>query len=119
MKMYKSKIHDFYCTQCGTKGIPIDRAKHIRESGHLKYLFCLSCGCITNHAECVEGSKYDYEAFLLEFNLGNFDENGKRVLPLAQLNRSNDQYIPEKEHVSNEPLETWYELFGMEPVCAG
>lgn len=117
--MKNSITHDFYCTQCGTKGIPLYRANHTRERGHLKKLYCLSCGCQTNHAECIEGSKYDYEAFLLEFNSGNFDENGKRVLSLSEQKRLNYQYIPEEENVSNEPIDIWYELFDMKPARAG
>lgn len=72
---------NFYCLKCGTKGIPIFRrggAK--REAGHLKRLFCLNCKCEVNHVECKPYSKYDYKDFLFEFENGNFDKNGNRIL---------------------------------------
>lgn len=74
--------HEFYCCKCGTKGIPVVRQKgKEREPGHLKKLFCLTCQEQINHAECIAGSKYQYEDFLLEFNEGNFDETFQRILP--------------------------------------
>ena len=36
-------LSDFYCTKCGTKGIPCFRTVgKEREPGHLKKLFCLN-----------------------------------------------------------------------------
>ena len=41
-----------FCTQCGAKGIPIPRQKnHLRETGHLKRLYCVSCKKVCNFAE--------------------------------------------------------------------
>lgn len=74
-------ISDFYCTECGKKGIPIPRMKgQERGSGHLKSLFCLTCQKETNHCEIVseKGSGYNYETFVKEFKLGRF-VNGNRV----------------------------------------
>lgn len=71
---------DFYCTQCGSKGIPIQRrVGSAREAGHLKKLFCLKCHKETNHAECKPGSKYTYQDFLFEFNNHNFSGEGLRI----------------------------------------
>lgn len=82
MKMLKSS---FYCTKCGNKGIPIFRSDNrIRESGHLKKLYCLYCKQETNHAECKEKGKYTYNEFLIEFNNNNFTENGLRRQPWRQ-----------------------------------
>lgn len=52
MKMIK---HDFYCTCCGKKGIPVWRKPNkLREHQHLKYLYCTHCKKETNHLEMTE-----------------------------------------------------------------
>ena len=72
-------LSDFYCVECGKKGIPIVRKQGSeRESGHLKKLFCLNCKTETNHAEIRPFSNYTYEDFLEEFNMGRF-KDGKRI----------------------------------------
>ncbi|MBR3673979.1 MAG: hypothetical protein IKN65_06850 [Clostridia bacterium] len=72
-------ISDFYCTQCGLKGVPILRtAGREREPGHLKKLFCLNCQKECNMVEIKPRGKYTLDDFLLEFEHGNFDENGNR-----------------------------------------
>lgn len=77
---------EFYCTICGSQGIPIARQKgRERAAGHLKKLFCLKCNQETNHIECKPFSKYTYEDFLIEFNYGNFDKEGNRVRTYGQL----------------------------------
>ena len=78
----KLNIHDFYCTQCGKKTLPVPRKLgQLREAGHLKKLFCCYCGKENN---CVEvnpmSSKYTYEDFLFEFDNGNFNEDGTRKM---------------------------------------
>jgi hypothetical protein len=46
------KLHDFYCTECGQKGIPLCRtSKNIREKFHIKDLYCINCKTITKHIE--------------------------------------------------------------------
>jgi len=77
---------EFYCTQCGQKGIPIVRKQgREREVGHLKKLYCLKCGIQTNHAETKSFTKYAYEDFKTEFEYGNFDKDGNRILTIGQL----------------------------------
>lgn len=72
--------HDFYCVNCGRKGIPIMRREGgLREAGHLKKLYCLYCQKEINHVECIPFSKYTYEDFKFEFENGNFDEEGNRI----------------------------------------
>ena len=78
--------NDFYCTQCGNKGIPIARRRGAeREAGHLKKLYCLKCKKEQNHVECKPFSHYDYEDFLLEKEYDNFDENGNRKMKYGEL----------------------------------
>lgn len=79
--------HEFYCTKCGKKGIPVVRQKgKERELGHLKALWCLNCKTEVNHVEINPNSEnYTYQDFMLEFNNNNFDENGNRILTIGQL----------------------------------
>ena len=75
-------VSDFYCTQCGSLGLPVVRtSKKVREPGHLKKLYCLHCKMQTNHAEVRPFWKYDYEDFQIEFIHGNFDSEGNRIDP--------------------------------------
>lgn len=72
---------DFYCTQCGEKGIPIPRkGAHPREKGHLKKLYCIYCNKETNHVEINPKTNYTYENFLEEFNLGRFVDGQRKEL---------------------------------------
>lgn len=69
-----SIVHEFYCTQCGERGIPVYRKYgQFRKVGHLKKLYCLSCGKETNHAECISASKYDSNMFFEEYKSGKSD----------------------------------------------
>ena len=70
---------EFYCTECGNKGIPIARkiSQH-KEPGHLKNLYCLHCRKETNHVEIRPYGSYNYEDFLEEYSLGRFFE-GNRI----------------------------------------
>lgn len=75
---------EFYCTECGNKGIPIARRiGQQRKSGHLKKIFCLHCQKETNHVEIRPYGGYRYEDFLEEFELGRF-VNGEKT-PINEL----------------------------------
>jgi hypothetical protein len=77
-------ISEFYCTQCGKRGIAVPRKKGAeRKGGHLKKLFCLHCNMPTNHVEIKPFTKYGYEEFKLEFDYGNFSEKGERIQPFG------------------------------------
>lgn len=79
--MANCETSDFYCTCCGNRGIPVLRRNGAyRELGHLKKLFCLTCQREVNHAEIRPFSKYTYEDFKLEFDNGNFNTEGQRVM---------------------------------------
>ena len=83
---YNTEESEFYCTQCGCKGIPVQRKRgQFREAGHLKKLFCLKCGIQTNHVECKPFTKYSFEDFKIEFEYGNFNEDGTRVRTYGEL----------------------------------
>ena len=79
------KLSDFYCTYCGHKGIPIFRISgKEREPGHLKKLFCLYCNQERNMVEIKSTGDYNLETFEIEYNYGNFTEEGERILPYRQ-----------------------------------
>lgn len=79
-------LSEFYCTQCGNKGIPIMRRRGAeREAGHLKKIYCLKCKQELNHVECKPFSHYDYNDFLQEFEYGNFSEDGQRKVSYGEL----------------------------------
>ena len=75
-------LSDFYCTQCGNLGLPVVRsARHTREPGHLKKLYCPKCHIQQNMVEIRPFGKYNYEDFQIEFQYGNFDKDGQRIDP--------------------------------------
>lgn len=78
-------LSDFYCTKCGMKGIPVFRTVgQEREPGHLKKLFCINCQKETNAAEVRSNSKYSLDDFWIEYEYGNFDQEGNRKEPWKQ-----------------------------------
>lgn len=79
-------MSEFYCTQCGNKGFPIwRRTGREREAGHLKKIYCLTCGEQTNHVECKENTHYQYNDFKTEYEYGNFTEEGLRKQKYGEL----------------------------------
>ena len=103
--------HEFYCTQCGRKGLPVCRNGRMRETGHLKKLFCLGCGYETNHAECIPGTKYDKDDFMQEFMAGNFSADGLRILSLSEWKaKHNIEEVCEDEDLS---IDEWMDFFQM------
>ena len=79
-------MSEFYCTQCGNKGFPSwRRTGREREAGHLKKIYCLTCGEQTNHVECKENTHYQYDDFKTEYEYGNFTEEGLRKQKYGEL----------------------------------
>ena len=86
--------NEFYCTRCGSKGIPIVRKRgQEREAGHLKRIFCLKCQEEVNHVECKPFSHYEYCDFLTEFDNHNFDDEGNRKMTYGQLKQQLNQKV--------------------------
>lgn len=108
--------HDFYCTRCGKKGIPICRHGRMREPGHLKKLFCINCQEEINHVECVSSSKYTVDDFLEEYENSNFAIDGTRILSLPEWKTKRNELLQKEElgfYEENEDLTTdeWLDLF--------
>lgn len=107
-------VHEFYCTQCGGQGIPVHRKYgQFREVGHLKKLYCLTCGKETNNVECISASKYDSSIFFEEYQSGNFDEDGNRVLPLSEWKQKQQKPDMVEDECQEADLSEWYELFNI------
>lgn len=87
--MVKPTVSRFFCTSCGNEGLPVLRTnKKIRPPGHLKKMYCLTCGREVNMAE-VRGfihsnNEYTKEDFDIEFKYHNFDAEGNRIVPWRQ-----------------------------------
>lgn len=79
-KRIKNKEHhDFYCLQCGNRGIPILRGRgYERERFHRKKLYCIYCKEEVNHMEL----RNDDEIFLFKeaFAAGEFIEEAKESI---------------------------------------
>ena len=104
-------VHVFYCTQCGERGILVHRKYgQFREVGHLKKLYCLACGKETNHAECISASKYDSSMFFEEYESGNFDSEGNRILSLSEWKQKKQEPENIADIDQEDDLSEWYEL---------
>lgn len=98
-------ISRMYCTQCGNEGIDIPRSPNQqREGGHLKKIYCLHCRSEQNHVEIRPFGEYKYEDFLLEFENGNFNKEGERILPYGKFRDT-----LEKQNKLDELLNEIYE----------
>lgn len=93
---------DFYCTECGRKGIPIPRKEgQLRKEGHLKKLYCLYCNKEVNMIEIKENSNsYTLQDFEDEIKYGNFKE-GNRILPLNEFKKMKNA-INQNEELKDE-----------------
>lgn len=70
-------IHDFFCTQCGNKGISLPRKKgHQHKSGHKKNLYCIHCRQEVNHIECK--TQADVIQFKEDFQKGVYADESKK-----------------------------------------
>lgn len=70
---------DFYCINCGAKGIPILRAGNkLKEKNHRKRMYCPTCKHETNHIECR--NYLEQLEFIEAFNAGEFADEAKESL---------------------------------------
>ena len=101
-------MSEFYCTQCGRRGLPVwRRTGNEREAGHLKKLYCLTCGKQTNHAECKENTHYQFEDFKIEYEYGNFTTEGIRKQKYGELRSDINDGKAEKVKTLDNGGDTW------------
>ena len=100
--MGKMLQSDFYCTECGKKGMPLPRKEgQMREAGHLKKIYCLYCGRETNMVEIRPiGTGYTLQDFEDEMRYGNF-RDGNRILSLGEFKKMRNA-INRSEELENE-----------------
>lgn len=73
------KSHDFYCINCGKKGIPLIRKVGFqRNKFHRKKLYCIYCKTEVNHVECRNQDEIDQ--FLKDFQNGAYKDEAKKSL---------------------------------------
>ncbi len=81
------ETHDFYCINCGKKGIPIQRKKgHQHGSLHMKKLFCIYCHEEVNHVECK--TLKDVEKFKKNFEKGVYKQDAENSIAYVRSERS-------------------------------
>lgn len=69
-------LHDFYCINCGNKGIGLMRKQGFQhEKMHRKKLYCMFCKKEVNHIECK--SMEDVEEFRLNFENGVYADEAE------------------------------------------
>lgn len=79
----------------------------------MKKLYCLACGKETNHAECISASKYDSSMFFEEYESGNFDSEGNRILSLSEWKQKKQEPESIVDIDQEDDLSEWYELFNI------
>ncbi len=68
--------HDFYCINCGKKGIPISRKSgHQHGAFHRKAMYCPYCKHTINHIECR--NQEEKEQFINDFLAGKYKEEAE------------------------------------------
>lgn len=75
----KGSTSEFYCTQCGQRGIPVFRTGRVREAGHLKSMYCMHCQKMQNFVEIRPFGAYKLDDFKIEYEYGNFSQEGTRI----------------------------------------
>ena len=84
-KYAKTEIHDFYCLNCGNKGIELPRKKG------QKKLYCLTCKTDVNHIECK--TIEEVEKFKEEFKRGVYKDEAQESMAYIQKENSLGQKL--------------------------
>lgn len=78
--------HEFYCLNCGNKGIPIQRrAGQLHGSGHRKSLYCIHCQLEVNHMECR--NSFEAEQFKENFIKGVYKDEAENSISYVRNSR--------------------------------
>ena len=71
--------NDFYCINCGNKGLPVQRNRgHQHKSFHREKLYCIYCKTEVNHIEVK--NNFEAEKFKEEFERGAYIDEAKESL---------------------------------------
>lgn len=73
------ETHDFYCINCGERGIPVARPGNKKKGeGHRKNMYCYHCRHTVNHIECRTAE--EVQQFKEDFANGIFKEEAEQEL---------------------------------------
>lgn len=82
-KNSKTILHNFYCINCGNKGIELMRQQsHQHSKHHRKKLYCIHCQCEVNHIECK--NERDVQEFKRNFRKGVYKDEAENSLSLMR-----------------------------------
>lgn len=91
--------HEFYCINCGNKGLPIQRkVENQKEKFHRKRLYCIHCKQVYNMIECR--NEEEVLEFKENFAKGEYADEAKEFV---DINR--DSWVW-KEHLVKSPCKT-------------
>ena len=78
-KYQSMALHDFYCINCGNKGIELMRKQGFKRGEmHRKKLYCIHCKTEVNHIECKTFE--EIEEFKINFENGVYKDEAKESL---------------------------------------
>ena len=78
--------HQFYCLNCGKKGIPIQRrVGHQHGAGHRKTLYCINCQLEVNHIECR--NSFEVQEFKENFLKGAYKDEAENSISYVRMSR--------------------------------
>lgn len=81
--MLNYEEHNFFCINCGKKGIPLRRKVGFQHSRfHRKKLYCPYCKKEVNHIECK--TQEDIDEFLENFNNGVYKDEAEESLSFVR-----------------------------------
>lgn len=78
--------HDFYCLNCGRRGIPIQRSlNHLKGKNHRKKLYCMYCKTEVNHIEITTPA--ELTKFQNDFKSGVYEDEAKASIDTCRRTR--------------------------------
>ena len=91
-KYAKTEIHDFYCLNCGNKGIELPRKRgQKKEKFHRKKMYCFHCHNTVNHIECK--TIEEVAQFKEEFKQGVYKDEAQESMAFIQKENSFEQKL--------------------------
>lgn len=86
--------HDFYCINCGEKGIPLTRQQSKNKGAfHRKLMYCWHCKHTVNHIECRNDE--ERQEFLTNFIAGVYKEEAAEELKYEEEHPRFQNYLKE------------------------
>lgn len=88
----KMETHDFYCINCGNRGISLMRKEgHQHPRMHRKKLYCPTCKAEVNHIECKNDE--DVFNFKIDFENGVYIDEAAESLLVSGCARLGQKHV--------------------------